>query len=92
MRQKGVFATKYDLIVRLAALNDETLVDFDTHFALHFIPQIHQLVIFDDADIELDDFAVRVVRIVATQHGLVVVNLLVSLAQELIKFIAIIPN
>ena len=89
MIEEGVFATQDYLVVTLTPLNHETLVHFDSNLAFHFVSDAQQLALVDDANVELGDHLARVVRVVVAELRLIVVDLLISLTEEVVEAIAL---
>lgn len=89
MIEESVFASQDNFIVTFATLNYQTFVHFNANLSLHLFFDLYKCTFVHDCDVKLSQHAVWVVRVIPTEHGLVVIDLFIGLGEEMIKSVAL---
>jgi len=86
--QECKFASKHCLVIVEAAFNHKHLVHGHSVILLHLFLQLHKLTLLDHINVELSHHVKGVVGIVTAHFGLPIVDLLISLRQEVVELVA----
>ena len=85
MRQEVVLASKDIEVVTFTALENQYFVCFNIKLLLELLFHAPKSTIIHDLDVELSEHTVWVVRIFGPEVRLIIVNLLICLAEEVVE-------
>ena len=89
MIKECIFTSQNNFVVTFTALDNHALIHLDADLFLHLVSCFHQLMLIDYLNVKFCQHLIGVVRIIAAEFRVVIIDLEICLTEKVIETIAL---